>query len=210
MEEKRGKVAKKRKLVVTAKDEELLNLFDDWGYLTVDELMLFMGLAKQSIVWRVKRLVELKLLKRSFEPIGTYVYFVKTNGFNLQNYEHEHACKQAMQTLKTKLQCEAVDSKRIKGELIKSKGVQFLGVKVPDLLLVKDHQKIAIEIELNQKQTQRQKENLIKYRDDLALGLYVQVVYYCKTDAIKNRIDILLETLKMEGIKSNLLSSITF
>jgi len=178
-----------RNLEVTEKDYQLIELVDRWNYLTVEEIALLLRKAESTIKWRVKRLIDLKLLKRDRELIGKDVYFKKVNRFKLPYYNHDHSIKVLATYLSKKYDCEYATPKELVSDLLKTKGVSFLGAKVPDLLLLKDGKKIAIESEITQKQMKRQEANLDKYKDDLSFGNYSMVIYFCGSEAIKERLD---------------------
>jgi len=201
-------VTKKKAYEVTEKDYDLINLINRWHYLTIEEMTILTGKAMQTMAWRANRLVELKLLKKKKELISREVYFQGTNPFKLTYYNHDHSVKILANKFSKQYNCDYLTSKEIKSNLIKKNGVNFLGVKVPDLILLKDDKKIAIESEITQKAKNRQKINLDKYKDDLSFNLYSLVIYVCETKAIKERLDKVIIEKEIEGLKTILFQEV--
>ena len=191
---------------LTEKDQAVMNEIGRWGYLTADETQLLTGEAAYSFVSRrLKRLFDNGYVKREKIYTGEYVYYLKNlREINFVNFKHEHKTKELALFLKNKLKCEYFTPKELRGQIRGKESIKTINPKIPDLILIKNNQKIAVEVELHQKDFQRQRENIAKYKTSLATGEFVNVVYYCSTEAIKTRIDKLAVELNVK-VATNLI-----
>lgn len=188
----------------------MVELVEKWGFVTVEDLGYMLGLKDTAIKWRLNRLIENEILSRGkVFVIGKYVYFKGSlQKIDIANYDHDQRIKKLAKVMTDKLGCDYITEKELRREARKETGIAGLTKKIPDLLLVKDGIKIAVEIELSQKDTKRQTKNIEHYVKELSAGKYNQVFYYCGSEAIKNRLKMIVDAKNVSNyIKIELIST---
>lgn len=197
---------------LTEKDKKVIELIEKWGFVTAEDLRYMLGLKDVTgVKWRLNRLVENGLLSRGkVFVVGKFVYFKGSlQKIDIANYDHDQRVKILAKVLADKLCCDYITEKELRREARQETGIVGLTKKIPDLLLVKDGIKIAVEVELSQKDKKRQTKNIEHYVNELSAGKYNQVFYYCGSDAIKSRLKMIVEAKNMSNyIKTELISSI--
>lgn len=174
---------------MTDKDVEIVGFLKKWGYGIVEDMMLFGGLKRNAIVWRLKRLVESGVVKRERCVFGKYIYYCEGfKGLNVAGYEHDLMCKKMCKYLISNLDCGYLTERELRSEAVADFDIAGLSKKVPDFVLVKDGSRIAIEVELTQKSLKRQRNNIETYSKQLNAGGYSCIYYYCASDEIRDRV----------------------
>ena len=176
---------------LTDEDKKLISLIEKWGEMKIEDVQEWLEKKnRNAVVWRLNRLVENGILKREKTVFGFYVYTpLKFKGVDVASYEHDQIVKKLCLKLSKELNCDYLTVRELRSLARRDMGIVGLSVKVPDFILLKGEKKIAIEVELTQKNLKRQRELIEKYVSQLQKGEYMQVFYYCGSQAIKDRLD---------------------
>jgi len=197
---------------LTDKDKELIKLIDRWGFMSVKDICKIQGYKNENLaVWRLKRLVENHLIKREKSVFGYYFYVpADFRGVDLATVEHDQTAMHLCLALCRMHKVEYLTIRELRSAARVNEGVVGLSRKVPDFVLVnKDGQQIACEVELSQKSLTRQRENIGRYVECLARNEYSKVWYFCGSGAILERVKGLIQERKMgQRLEYNLISAI--
>ncbi|KAF0234890.1 hypothetical protein [Fundidesulfovibrio putealis] len=173
---------------MTRKEQELIELAHQWGYCTLDDVTLFLEVAKSTASERLKRLVSSNKLKMTQSRLGVNLYHLGKMKFNISDFDHDRKCKELCKHILGKLDCEYIGGAKLRSLIIEEKGRRGLTEKIPDFVITFQGKSAAIEVELSQKSLKRQEENIWKYVAALRNGEYFKVVYYCGSEEIRDRV----------------------
>lgn len=176
---------------LTEEDRKLIKLIEKWGEMKIEDVQEWLEKKnRNSVVWRLNRLVKNEIIKREKLVFGWFVY-EPTNykGVDIANYEHDQIAKKLCLKLSKELDCDYLTSRELRSLARRDLGIAGLSAKIPDFTLIKNDKKIAVEIELTQKNLKRQRELIEKYINQLQKKEYMQVFYYCGSQAIKERLE---------------------
>lgn len=136
--------------------------------------------------------VENKLIKREKSIFGFFLYVpLDFRGLDVASFEHDQTAKRLAFVLSQQYNCQYLTLRELRAKAALDMGVLGLSKKIPDFALVQNEKHIAIEVELTQKSIKRQRTNIDKYIESLGKKEFLQVVYYCRSSAIKERLDAL-------------------
>ena len=165
----------------TKEDDKLLSLITAWGYLTVDEITLLLNSKDEknkTTYWRVNRLYKENLILRQKTPYGNIFTSKKFHTFNVAGYFHYNYVKKLAHKLSTFYNCGYITDRQLRSyELLEFDKIGLTS-KIPDLVLIKDNRKVAVEAELTPKSIKRLRNNIEKYIILLAKDVYEQVFYF--------------------------------
>lgn len=196
---------------LTEEDKKLITLIEKWGEMKIEDIQTWLEKKnRNSVVWRLNRLTENKIIKREKIAYGFYVYTpINYKGTDIASYEHNQIAKKLCLKLSKELACNYLTIRDLRSLAKRDMGIAGLSVKVPDFVLVKEDKKIAVEVELTQKNLKRQRELIEKYMLQLQKKEYIQVFYYCGSTAIKERLEkIIIEKNLANYIIVNLLEAV--
>ena len=192
--------------MLTEKDKEMLSLIERWGYMSAVDLCKFLDRSNNAVVVRLKKLLNYELIKKVRYGYSFQYLALNKKRIDIINFEHDKIAKYLALYLSKKYMCGYNTLYELRSEAKIHEGITGLTKKIPDFILVKDGKKIAVEVELSQKPLKRQRLIIDKYIYILHNKEYMQVLYYCASQAIYDRIQLITKEKNIsEYIKCHLL-----
>jgi len=179
-----------KKMRLTAQDKGLVELIERWGFMSVEDVCIFQRYKnRNSAVWRLKRLVDGGVIRREKIIFGFFIYTVLDfHGVNIATFEHDQTAKRLALYLSNNLKCDYKTITELRSTARLELGVAGLTKKIPDFVLMQGEQRIAVELELSQKNLARQRAVFDKYIEAFNRRECHKVFFYCGSKAILDRV----------------------
>lgn len=187
---------------ITEKDNRLIELVEQWGFLTALDIQMFLDVKMAAANWRVRRLVDLGLLKCESAKVTREYVFLSRNarhGVNPLEFNHSQIAKRLAvfitnQTLHNpdpeapKIK-QVITERQLMHEAALESGILGLSRKLPDFILeFNNGYKRAVEVELTAKHRPILKKHIGKCGEAVFKGQANDFLYICGTEAIRQRV----------------------
>ncbi|OGT50849.1 MAG: hypothetical protein A3F17_09280 [Gammaproteobacteria bacterium RIFCSPHIGHO2_12_FULL_41_15] len=197
---------------ITERDIELLKGINRWGFVDIDYISRWFQWQPKLAYRRCRKLIQENYLQHEWIFYGEPgVYRVTQQGvlmshdhlpplrkINVATYHHHLKVAKLALRLVEQHKGEFITERDLRHQL----GINGLDDKqhISDGILVKNDQRIAIEVELTVKSESRLKKILQHYRKEFSIQ---GVWYFCGTQEVKNKLDSLIHNT--DFIKTHLL-----